>query len=80
MNGIDLEFIFKKRGHSPETCRLYSERNKILQPNKTRIVGRGRDNERLQEYRPSQQGRKEIERINIMSYNRFFYYCEGLGT
>ena len=41
VNGIDLEFIFKKKGHSPETSRFRSERNKILQPNKTRIVRRG---------------------------------------
>ena len=80
MNGIDLEFVCKNRGHSAEINQLRTERNKILQPNKTRIERRGRDNERLQEYRPSQQGRKEIERINIMIYNRFFYYCEGLGT
>ena len=80
VNGIDLEFTFKKRGHSPDTSRLRSKRNKILQPNKNRIVGRGRDSERLQEYPPSQKGQKEIERINIVMYNRFFHYCEGLGT
>ena len=45
VNGIDLEFIFKKTGPSPETSQLRSERNKILQPNKTKIVGRGRDND-----------------------------------
>ena len=67
VNAIDLEFIFKKRGQFPETNRFRSERNRILQPNKTKIVGRGRDNERLQEYRPSQKGRKEIERINSES-------------
>ena len=55
---IDLEFIFKKRGHSPEASRLRSEGNKILQPNKTRIVGRGRDNERLQEYRLPKKAEK----------------------
>ena len=80
VNGIDIEFIFKKRGHSPETSKLRSERNKILQPNRTRIVGKGSENERIQQYRPSQQDRKEIERINIMIYNRFFNYCESLGT
>ena len=80
VNGIDIEFIFKKRGHFPETNKLRSERNKIFQPNRTRIVGKGSENERLQQYRPSQQVRKEIERINIMIYNRFFHYCESLGT
>ena len=55
VNGIDIEFIFKKRGHSPETNKLRSERNKILQPNRTRIVGKGSENERIQQYRPSQQ-------------------------
>ena len=80
VNGIDIDFIFKKRGHSPETNKLRSERNKILQPNRTRIVGKGSENERIQQYRPSQQDRKEIERINIMIYNRFFNYCESLGT
>ena len=80
VNGIDIDFIFKKRGHSPETNKLRSERNKILQPNRSRIVGKGSENERIQQYRPSQQDRKEIERINIMIYNRFFNYCESLGT
>ena len=80
VNGINLEFNVKKRGHSPETTRLRFERNKILQPNKIRIVGKCRDNERVQEYRPSQHGQKEIERINIMTYNQFFHYCESLGT
>ena len=26
VNGIDLQFIYKKRGHSPETYRLWTER------------------------------------------------------
>ena len=80
VNGIDLQFIFKKRGHSPETSRLRTERFKLLQPNRTRIVGKGKDNERILEYRPSQQDRKEIEKLNILIYNRFFYHCEKLGT
>ena len=80
INGIDIEFIFKKRGHSPETNKLRSKSNKIIQPNRTRIVGKGSENERIQQYRPSQQDRKEIERINIMIYNRFFNYCKNLGT
>ena len=80
VNGIDLQFIFKKRGHSPETGRLRTERLKLLQPNKTRIVGKGSENERIQDYRPTQQERKETERINILIYNRFFNYCETIGT
>ena len=80
VNGIDIEFIFKKPGHSPETSKLRSEGNKILQSNRTRIVGRSSDNERLQQYRPSQRDRKDIERINIMIYNQFFHYCKSLGT
>ena len=78
--GIDLQFIFKKRGHSPEISRLRMERFKLLQPNKTRIVGKGGENERIQDYRSTQQERKEIERINILIYNRFFNYCETIGT
>ena len=80
VNGIDLQFIFKKRGHSPETSRLRTERFKLLQPNKTGIVGKGGENERILDYRPTQQERKEIERINILIYNRFFNYCETIGT
>ena len=30
VNGIDMEFIFKKRDHSPETHTLHMERNRIL--------------------------------------------------
>ena len=80
VNGIDMHFIQKKRGHSPETYKLWMERKQILKPKKTRIVGRGKDNERLQEYRPSQQGRKSIAKLNTQIYNRFFHYCETLGT
>ena len=75
-----MEYIFKKRGHSPETVRLRNERNLILQPHRTRIVGKGKDNKRVQEYRPSQQGRKQVERINIDIFNRFFHFCELIGT
>ena len=39
-------------------------------------MGKGRENGRTQEYRPSQQGRKEIEKINITKIQ----YCETLGT
>ena len=56
VNGIDLQFIFKKRGHSPETIRLRTKRFKL----RTRIVGKGKDNERIVEYRPSQQDRKKL--------------------
>ena len=38
VNGIEMEFIYKKRGHSPEPKRLWIERNHILKPDKTRIV------------------------------------------
>ena len=55
-----MNFIFKKRGHSPETDRLRQERNRILKPNKTRIVGRGSENGKIQEYRLSQELRKQI--------------------
>ena len=75
-----MEFIFKKRGHSPETDRLRKERNRILKPDRLRIVGRGRANERLQEYRPSQQGRKQVEKLNTKIYNILFNYCQTLGT
>ena len=79
-NGIDMHFIYKKRGHSPDTYRLWAERKRLLKPGKTRVVGRGTDNERIQEYRPSQQVRKRIAELNIQMYNRFFSYCETLGT
>ena len=80
VNGIDMDFIFKKRGHSPETKRLWIERNHILKPDKTRIVGKGKESERIQEYRPNQEGRKRIADLNIEIYNRFFHYCETLET
>ena len=80
VNGIDMEFIYKKRGHSPETKRLWIERNHILKPEKTRIVGKGKDSERIQDYRPNQSGRKRIAELNIEIYNRFFQFCETLGT
>ena len=58
INGIDMESIFEKRGHSPETNRIRNERNRILQPKRTKVVGKGKDNERVQAFRPSQQSRK----------------------
>ena len=43
-------------------------------------MGKGTDNERLQEYRPSQQVRKRIVELNVQIYNRFFSFCDTLGT
>ena len=34
----------------------------------------------LQEYRPSQKGRKQIENLNIEIYKRFSHYCGTIGT
>ena len=47
INGIDMNFIYKKRGYSPETKRLWVERNHILKQDKTRIVEKAR---RLNEF------------------------------
>ena len=78
--GIDIHFIHKKRGHSPETQRLWMERKQVLNSEKTRNIGKGKHNERHQEYRPSQLGRKRIVELNVQIYNRLLYYCETLGT
>ena len=75
-----MDFIYKKRGHSPETYQLWTERKRLLKAEKTRIVGKGSNHERLQEYRPPQQARKRIVELNVQMYNRFFHYCETLGT
>ena len=80
VNGIDMHSIFKKRGHSPGTLKLWTERKRLLKPEKMRIVGKRTANERLQEYRPSQQVRKRIAELNVQIYNRFFNFCETLGT
>ena len=80
VNGIDMRFIYKKSGHSPKTCLLWTERKRLLKPEKNRIVGKGSDHERLQEYRPTQQARKRKVELNIQMYNRFFHYCKTLGT
>ena len=32
VNGFGMHFIYKKRGHSPETYRLWTERKRILKP------------------------------------------------
>ena len=80
VNGIDMNFIFKKRGHSPETKRLWVERNHLLKQDRTRIVGKGKESERIQEYRSNQASSKRIVELNIKIYNRFFRYCETLKT
>ena len=80
VNGIDMNFIHKKRGHSPETKRLWIQRNHLLKPDRTRIVGKGKESERIQEYRPNQASRKRIVELNVEIYNRFFHYCETIGT
>ena len=80
VNGIDMDFVYKMSGHSSKTKRLWIERNHILKPNKTRFVGRGKESEQIQEYRPNQTGRKRIVELNTEIYNRFFHYCETLGT
>ena len=41
-------------------------------------MGKGKESERIQEYRPSQNGRRRIAELNIEIYNRFFCYCETL--
>ena len=40
VNGIDMHLMYKKRGHSPDTYRLWTERKRLLKPEKTRIVGK----------------------------------------
>ena len=39
INGIDMHFIFKKRGHSPDTLKLWTERKRLLKPEKKREKG-----------------------------------------
>ena len=58
-----MEFIFTKRGYSPET-------EQILQPKRTTFFGKVLDNQRVHDYRPRQHGRKQIERLNVLVYNR----------
>ena len=50
----------QETGSFPETNRLWRERNQILRLERTRIVDKSKDNERIQEYRPTQQGREQI--------------------
>ena len=75
-----MNFIHKKRGHSPDTKRLWVERNHIMKPDRTRIVEKGKKSERIQEFRPNQAGRKQIVEFNTEIYNCCFHYCETLGT
>ena len=44
VNGIEISFIYKKRGHSLDAYRLWAERKRLLKPEKTRIVAKGTDN------------------------------------
>ena len=80
VNGIDMQLICKKRGHSPDIYRLWTERKRLLKAEKTRIVGIGSDHERLREYRPPQQARKRIVELNVQLYKRFFHFCKTLET
>ena len=80
VNGIEIETIVKIREHSPETKRLNEERNKILQPGRTRIVGKGSINERVQCYRTGQRGRKAVVHLNNLIYDRLARYCESIGS
>ena len=80
VNGIDMNFTHKKRGHSPEIKRRWIQRNYLLKPDRTRIVGKGKESERIQEYRPNQASKKRIVELNVEIYNRFFHYCETIGT
>ena len=41
-------------------------------------MGKGKESERIQEYRPNQAGRKRIAELNIEIYKRFFHYRETL--
>ena len=65
--GIDMHFIHKKRGHSPETHRLWMERKQILSPLKTRNIGKGKYNERLQEYRKRPKKNRGIKHSDLQS-------------
>ena len=83
----------REQTNNRDSIQSFSPRNNIEPSNNTKLEtkvprlskmdkvnGKGSENERIQQYRPSQQDRKEIEQINIMIYNRFFNYCESLGT
>ena len=64
-----------KRNHD-----FWIKRNHLLKPDRTRIVGKGKESERIQEYRPNQASRKRIVELNVEIYNRFFHYCETIET
>ena len=80
INGIDMAFIYKKRGHSTETDILRTEKNLsfIATANKTSRQRKRQGKNVGISYLPSQQGRKQVERRNVLIYNRFF--CELIGT
>ena len=40
VNGIDMHSIFKKRGHSPDTLKLWTERKRLLKPEKNENRGK----------------------------------------
>ena len=52
VNGIDMQLIYKKRGNPRIPTDSGRREKRLLKPEKTRIVGKGSDHERLQEYRP----------------------------
>ena len=74
-----MEFIFRIRGLSPENRQTKEQK----EPNSTASVNqnsqKGKDNERVQEYHSSQQGRKQVKGLNIEIYNRFFTTLGRLG-
>ena len=71
INGIDMEVIFKKRGHPTETDRLLKERNRILQPQRTRLSARDKKMNAFrttdQPNRTASTSRKEISSFTIGS-------------
>ena len=66
-----MDFNFKKRGHSPETHKLRTERKRILKPQKKTEGYRSTDCPNM-----ARNKWKNSTRI----YNRFFNYCEAIGT
>ena len=76
-----MHFIHKQRGHSPETHRLWMERKQILKLEKTRIVGKGKDNERFTPgVSPLPTGPKKNRGNEHPDLQPVFFYCETLGT
>ena len=83
VNGIDWvtgSLHGNKHVHSLKINRLRLERNRIIHPKRMRLVRKGQHRKRVREYRLSQQGRKQIENINGLISDRFFHYCEAIGT